>query len=80
MIILPDNPLFHATLSNPPPEYKRVAKETGNTNLVANYESGILSQVDDKALIEYLYGGEYDLVEQANDEYFGELSEEIIWY
>jgi DNA/RNA endonuclease G (NUC1) len=53
MLILPDHPDFNRWLAIPPPS-------TNNSAFVAEIESGVLKEANEKEFIEYVFGGEYD--------------------
>ena len=58
--MLPSDEDFNAILhSSPPPGSDWVDSQK---IFVADYESGLLKQVDSNGLDEYLWGGEYDAV------------------
>lgn len=79
-ILTPEDPEFYRILSNPPPFYQQIAKETGNTSLICEYDTGVLKQVSDEELEEYIWGGEFDEVEEENAAFFGDTTQEIIWH
>jgi hypothetical protein len=62
MLILPGTPEFDHTLGrNLPPNWQAVSAQNGGSyHFVARSGSGILELVDDRALEEYLEGGEYE--------------------
>lgn len=64
LIILPDNPLFNETLTYPPPiNCQKILIETGNqVNFVMDSETGLLKEANLKELKDYLWGGEYYLL------------------
>lgn len=59
-LCLPGDPGFYETLAHPPPVTSR------QSCFVARSGSLVLEEVDDRALDEYLEGGEYD--EVANED------------
>lgn len=61
MIILPDDPLFQATLQGfAPPDWE---KSGNHKHLIIN-QHGLPEAVGDRQLIDYLYGGEYEEIEE----------------
>jgi hypothetical protein len=59
MILLPGDPLYEFTLSNPPP-LSPMEIDNGEIYFVADAHSGILRSVSWPQLQEYLNGGEYE--------------------
>ena len=70
MLILPGDPLFNLTLaSSMPPGWQSVAASQGSQiAFAASADSGVLRPVNQKDMIEYLYGGEYDERMNATEE------------
>lgn len=61
LLLLPGDLEFEQTLATPPPDWRRVAEQTGGSYaFVADSESGLLRTVDGLGCREYLLGGEYD--------------------
>jgi hypothetical protein len=64
MIITPDNPLFWETLhAQLPPGWQDYNRVDGEVGFVVDGYSGLMRPANRQELIEYVYGGEYDLVE-----------------
>ncbi|MBD2571350.1 hypothetical protein [Anabaena lutea] len=61
MIILPGDPGWDWTLTQPPPNWKEMAaKDPDGFAFVFEPESGTMRVANSTDLEEYLYGGEYD--------------------
>jgi hypothetical protein len=69
-LILPSNPLFWEMLHCcVPPGWQDYNRVEGERALVVDSNNGLLRPANRKELFEYIYGGEYDLVEPDDDEF-----------
>lgn len=67
LIMTPDHPDFYSILqSRLPPDVNSRRAANFHTYYAAREDSGILEPMDRDQVEEYLYGGEYDRVEEKN--------------
>jgi hypothetical protein len=69
MLILPGDPFFYETLATPPPNWWNSFPMETEIALVSDSETGILRPASPDELWDYLYGGEYEEIEEKNELY-----------
>lgn len=68
MLILPGHPLFQLTLDTCPPPGKHGDPFSGGVALVKDLDSGLLRPANETEMMDYVWGGELDEVEEKYGE------------
>jgi hypothetical protein len=77
MIILPGDYGFYETLATPPPGWRSQISSSNNAAFIVRAGSELLELVDERQLIEYTEGGEFD---QRSDEMIDDDDDEEIYF
>jgi hypothetical protein len=68
LLCLPCDPEYHDTLRSRIPPWLMAAHHDSDKALVVDHATGMFRDVDYCGMEDYVYGGEYDLVQGVDDE------------